>query len=81
MLPVEEASFRSRSSRVSGEDLRFKLMNVWEPILTSICDHSLAVAESLPVEEQDEVKVKRAFPHAAGEACAVKCNSEHRFWY
>ncbi|KAL8904012.1 MAG: hypothetical protein Q9207_003559 [Kuettlingeria erythrocarpa] len=61
--------------------LRIRLINVWRPIVETVEDHHLAMAESPTVDELDLVEVRHEYPDREGETYAVRYSAQQRFWY
>ncbi|KAL9633840.1 MAG: hypothetical protein Q9164_004455 [Protoblastenia rupestris] len=78
---VRQHLTRPEADAVMNGSIRVRLINVWRPLLQTVVDHPLAVAESGSLEDKDLIKVKHIYPHLTGETFAVKHNPRQRFWY
>ena len=72
---------RPEADQVLRGKLRFRIINVWKPLVDIVADHPLALAESTTVREEDLIKVPHVYPDFVGETYAVKFGTEQRFWY
>jgi hypothetical protein len=60
---------------------RVCIVNIWRPIQRQVNDHPLAFAESVPVADEDLVKVAHKYDDRTGRKFAVKYSPGQKFWY
>jgi hypothetical protein len=60
---------------------RYRIINIWRPINSTVVSYPLAVADSSTVVDQDLVGVEHRYPDRTGETAAVKYDDGQKWYY
>ncbi|KAH7395657.1 hypothetical protein BKA64DRAFT_63748 [Cadophora sp. MPI-SDFR-AT-0126] len=60
---------------------RFRIINIWRPLMSPVQDHALAVCDYRSTDRADYVATDIVSPSYQGEQYSVYHNESHRWWY
>ena len=81
--PAAVERVRLHNPEDAGELLkgRFRIINVWRPLVGPVQTHPLAFASAATTRDDDFVPVEHRYPNRNGQTAAVQYNQDQKFYY